>query len=121
MSYAIDRVHGLSFKPGTHEHCLPVSTLPDLVMELHAKFSTPERMIEAYKGGIQEKFLLYKLGLPCLDLEDLGCPRFDQLIDDPGTRRFDCSRHIHMRPDIVPHCSEEECYQFATWMMEQQP
>ena len=120
MSYAIDRVHGLSFKPGAHEHCLPVSTLPDLVMELHAKFSTPERMIVAYKGGIQEKFLLYKLGLPCLDLEDLGCPRFDQLIDDPGTRRFDCSRHIHMRPDIVPHCSEEECYQFVTWMMEQQ-
>ena len=75
-------------------------------------------MIVAYKGGIQEKFLLYKLVLPCLDLEDLGCPRFDQLIDDPGTRRFDCSRHIHMRPDIVPHCSEEECYQFATWMID---
>ena len=58
-----------------------MSTLPDLVMELHAKFSTPERMVLAYKGGIQEKFLLYKLGLPCLDFEDLGCPRFDQLID----------------------------------------
>ena len=79
VSYAIDRVHGLSYKPGAHEHSLPMSTLPDLVMELHAKFSTPERMIVAYKCGIQEKFLLYKLGLPCLDLEDLGCPRFDQL------------------------------------------
>ena len=31
VSYAIDRVHGLSFKPGAHEHSLPVSTLPDLV------------------------------------------------------------------------------------------
>ena len=36
VSHAIDRVHGLSFKPGTHEHSLPVSTLPDLVMELHS-------------------------------------------------------------------------------------
>ena len=118
MSYAIDRVHGLWFKPGTHEHSLPVSTLPDLVMELHSKFSTPERMIVAYKGGIQEKLLLHKLGLPYLDLEDLGCPRFDQLIDEPGTRRFDRSHHLHMRPDIVPHCSEEECYQFVTWTLE---
>ena len=89
-------------------------------MELHSKFSTPERMIVAYKGGIQEKLLLHKLGLPYVDLEDVGCPRFDQLVDEPGTRRFDCSRHLHMRPDIVPHCSEEECYQFASWLIDQQ-
>ena len=118
VSYAIDRVHQLTFKPGAHEHSLPVSTLPDLVMELHSKFSTPERLVVAYKGGIQEKLLLHKLGLPCLDLEDLGCPRFDQLVDEPGMQRFDCSHHLHMRPDIVPHCPEEECYQFVTWTLE---
>ena len=95
VSYAIDRVHGLSFKPRVHEHSLPVSTVPDLVMELQSKFSTPERLVVVYKGGIQEKLLLHKLGLPCLDLEDLGCPRFDQLVDEPGTCRFDCSRHLH--------------------------
>ena len=72
VSYAIDGVHRLSFKPGAHEHSLPVSTLPDLVMELPSKFSTPERLVVAYKGGIQEKLLLHKLGLPCLDLEDVG-------------------------------------------------
>ena len=79
----------------------------------------PERLVVAYKGGIQERFLLHKLGLPYLDLEDLGCPRFDQLVDEPGRRRFDCSRHLHMRPDIVPHCPEEECYQFVTWTLEE--
>ena len=68
VSCAIDRVHGLSFKSGAHEHSLPVSTLPDLVMELHSKFSTPERLVVAYKGGIQEKLLLLKLGLPHLEL-----------------------------------------------------
>ena len=118
VSYANDRIHGLSLKPGTHEHSLPVSTLPDLVMELHTKFSTPKRLVVAYKEGIQEKLLLDKLGLPYLDLEDLGCPRYDQLVDEPGMRRFDCSRHLHMRPDIVSHCSGEECYQFATWTLE---
>ena len=114
-SYAIDRVHGLSFKPGTHEHSLPVSTFPDLVMELHNKFSTPECPVVAYKGGIQEKFLLHQLG----NLEDLGCARFEQLVDELGRQRLDCSRHLHMRPVIVPHCSEEECYQFVTWTLEQ--
>ena len=84
VSYATDCVHGLSFKPGAHKHSLPVSTLPDLVMELHSKFSTPERLVVAYKGDIQEKLLLHKLGLPYLDLEDLGCPRCDQLVDEPG-------------------------------------
>ena len=59
VSYAIDRVL---------EHSLPVSTLPDLVMELHNKFSTPERLVVPYKSGIQEKLLLHKLGLPYLDL-----------------------------------------------------
>ena len=87
-------------------------------MELHSKFSVLKRLVVAYKGGIQEKLLLHKLGLPYLDLEDLGCPRFDQLVDEPGTRWFDCSRHIHMRPYIVPHCSEEECYQFVTWTLD---
>ena len=119
ISYYIERIDGMSFKPGTHEHSLPVSTLPDVVMELHNKFSTPERLVVAYKGGIQEKLLLDKLGLPYLDLQDLGCPQFDQLVDEPGRRRHDCSHHLHMRPDIVPHCSEEECYQFVTWTLEQ--
>ena len=88
-------------------------------MELHNKFSTPERLVVAYKGGIQEKLLLHKLGLPYIYLEDLGGPRLDQLVDEPGSRRFDGSRHLHMRPDIVPHCPEEECYQFVTWALEQ--
>ena len=78
-------------------------------MELNSKFSTPERLVVALKGGIQEKLVLDKLGLPYLYLEDLGCPRFDQLVAEPGTRRFHCSRHLHTRPDIVPHCPEEEC------------
>ena len=86
VSYALDRIHGLSFKPGPHEHSLPVSTLGDLVMELHGKFSTPQRLLMAYKGGIQEKLLLDKLGLPYVNLEDLGCPRFDELVSEPRTR-----------------------------------
>ena len=90
--YATDCVHGLSVKPEAHEHSLPVSTLPDLVMELHSKFSTLKRLVVAYKGGIQEKLLLHKLGLPYLHL---GCPRFDQLVDEPGTWEFHCSRHLH--------------------------
>ena len=96
-----------------------MSTLADLFMELHTKFSAPECLVGAYKGGIQEKRLLDKLGLPHLDLEDLGCPRFDQIVAEPGTRRFDCGRHLHTRPDLVPHCSEEECYQFVTRTLEQ--
>ena len=74
VSYVIDRIHGLSFKPGAHEHYLPVSKFGELVMELHSKFSTPQRLLVAYKGGIQEKLLLDKLGLPYVNLEDFGCP-----------------------------------------------
>ena len=96
-----------------------MSTLPDLVIELHSKFSTPKPLVVADKGGTQEKLLLNKLGLPYLDLEHLGCSWFDQLVAEPGSPRFECSRHLHTRPDIVPHCLEEECYQFVTWTLEQ--
>lgn len=80
-----------------------VSTLGDLVMELHSKFSTPERILVAYKGGIQEKLLLDKLGLPYVNLEDLGCLHFDKLVSEEGTRRFECSHHLHTRPDFIAH------------------
>lgn len=118
VSYAIDRIQGLFFKPGLHEHSLPVSTLGDLVMELHSKFSTPQRLLVAYKGGIQQKRLLDKLGLSYVNLEDFGCPHFE-LISEEGTRRFEFSRHLHIRPDLMPHCPEEECYQFVSWTLAQ--
>ena len=103
VSYAIDPVHGLSFKPGTHEHSLPVSTLPDLVMELHTKFSTPERRVVAYKGGIQEKLLLFKLGLPYLDFEDFGCPSFEQLVKSLACTNGWCVSARCKRVDSCPN------------------
>ena len=47
--------------------------------ESRSDCSNGERTMVGYKGGHVEKDLLVKLNIPCLDLETLGCPKYDKL------------------------------------------
>ena len=59
--------------------------LGTLVKDIHQEYSVRaqssegKRTVVGYKGGHVEKDLLQKLNIPSLNLETLGCPKYDDL------------------------------------------
>ena len=76
--------------------------------------SNDERTVVEYKGGHVEKDLLTKLNIPCLNLETLGCPKYDKLrrIIPRNTLLSSCGFHAD---DNVHHCPVTECHAFWCW------
>lgn len=80
----------------------------------------------AYKGGTLERDLLHQLGIPSINVETLGCPRFDQIVDT-HPEWFDatlqCGRHVkrNRAQDIpkqrVTHCPRTELNCFYKWLI----
>ena len=71
---------GLSFYPGPREN--PVHSqrvVKQIVKDLYAEFRTDVRGVVGYKGGTIERTLLKECGIPHQDIEQWGCPKFDQL------------------------------------------
>lgn len=77
------------------------------------------QVLVAYKGGTLERNILVAAGIPCIDLELYGCPRFETLIQrydlplpnslarifsNPEVR-FECDNHGR-RPDSSPGSPE---------------
>ena len=73
-----------------------------------------DRNLVAYKGRKVEREILDELEIPNINLEDFGCPRYDEL---PTTMVRDCGYHIQMNKSI--HCSMKECVAFAIWIEQQ--
>ena len=68
-----------------------------------------------YKGGHVEKDLLNKLNIPSLNLETLGCPKYDVL-------RHEHLKYTNLSPscgfhqdDTRHHCPVTECHAFYVW------
>ena len=69
----------------------------------------------AYKGGQIEKEILENMGLPCVDLEEYGCPKADALwrsYFNPGTS---CGHHKVETLKFI-HCSKQETFLFFHWL-----
>ena len=71
-----------------------------------------ERTVAGYKGGHVEKYLLMKLNIPCLNLETLGCPKYDKLRHIIPQQKLLPSCGFH-DDDTVHHCSITECHVFS--------
>lgn len=76
------------------------------------------QVLVAYKGGTLERNILVAAGIPCIDLEVYGCPRFETLIQHnmplPNSMarifsnpqvRFECDNHGR-RPEASPGSPE---------------
>lgn len=76
------------------------------------------QVLVAYKGGTLERNMLVAAGIPCIDLEVYGCPRFETLIQHntslPNSMarifsnpqvRFECDNHGR-RPEASPGSPE---------------
>ena len=111
VNYVRDHIHGLSYDPSRKEHARSQGQVTKDLQELYKTYSTPERNRVAYKGGHVEKDLLAKLGIPSLDLETVGCPKFESL--NRLTTVGSCGHHLN---PLRHHCPRVECYHFMQWL-----
>lgn len=79
-NYVTNRIHRLTFNVGDHEHPKPQDCLYQDVYELNNTFKTPQQDLVGYKRGHFEKDVLNKLNIPCINLEEWGCPKFKKLM-----------------------------------------
>ena len=102
-------IHGLSYTPDRQEK--ETFSAEFYVERLYVEFVKEHRRRVAFKGGHVERDLLYKLKIPFLDLETLGCPKYDQLrglVEDEETCGWHAIPNKH-------HCAMAECVAFFKW------
>ena len=115
VNFNINKIHGLSYQPNPQEHGQHPRVIPRLVRDLYQDDSTPNRPVVGYKGGHVEKDLLNKLNIPSLNLETLGCPKYDVLrSQDLKYYTFLPSCGFH-KDDTRHHCPVTKCHTFWVW------
>lgn len=106
--YVYHTIHGLPFEADPGEKAQPLENLKGHVLDLYAQARAPDRDLVGYKGGHIEKDLLRDLDLPAIDLEQVGCPKFDTL--ETLSMMPDCGHHRFKR-----HCAMVESRTFWQW------
>ena len=109
IKYVQRHIHGLSYYPQASAR--PHYCLDDDVKELYKKYKTSTLIYVAYKGGTLERDLLQRLNIPCWNLEEAGCPKFERL-SRLGTISS-CGQHKNF---LHHHCPRVECYHFVQWL-----
>ena len=111
IDYVSKCVTGLPYRPAQCER--PVYQQKDLrkvIRNLYLEFRTEQRTHIGFKGGHFEKDLLRDLSIPYVDIEEWGCPKYDDLA---VTKRPDgCGCHSD---DERFHCAQAECEAFWNW------
>ena len=72
----------------------------------------------AFKGGHVEKDVLKKLGIPYVNIELFGCPKFEKLTN-LGYKLIPNCEHHRKRQDVRFHCAKVECVAFLDWIKDQ--
>ena len=117
VNFVRRKIHGLTYQPLKAEHIQQPEVLSELIKDIYSIYrdcSNDERTVVGYKGGHVEEDLLTKLNIPCLNLETLGCPKYDKLrrIIPRNTLLSSCGFHAD---DNVHHCPVTECHAFWCW------
>ena len=109
--YLHDNIHGLPYDVDRDKEDIRHNPRSE-IRRLYQDFRTEQRTHVAFKGGNIEKELLIDLKIPYIDLEKLGCPKFDNMILPVGwLLNYTCGLHKH-RED---HCALLECKAFMQW------
>ena len=109
ITYVYNRVHGLAYYP--KYRCRSPKRWENDFLNIYEK-QPKDRPFVAYKGGHLEKDFLKRLGIPSINLELFGCPKFDDM-----TRLqtiTSCGHHLHPSRH---HCPKVECFHFIKWML----
>ena len=100
--FVCNKIHGLSYQPTQVEHAHHPMLLKSLVKKLYQKYKTNTRTVVGYKGGHVEKELLQTLNIPSLNLETLGCAKYDVL------------RTQFLSESLLPSCGFHKTINFIT-------
>lgn len=96
----------------THEKYISEEA-PGVIKDIVRDYASP---VVAYKGGNVERDTLNELGIKNLNLETLGCPKYDTLIRDPLYRDHSSPCNIHItKSNKTYHCSLSEVKTFRKW------
>ena len=108
IAFLTKHIHGLTYVPSDAEHAVSTS-VDDVVQRLYADSACGDRRRVAFKGGHLERDVLLRLNIPYLDLETLGCPKYDALRkgNEPT-----CGHHAE---PARHHCAMAECRVFFNW------
>lgn len=122
-------LHGLRFEDAPLD--MPQSNVPAVLGVICEEAYKSDHFI-GYKGGHIEYDLLASLGFTALayNIEDLGCPRFDELAaaatrEDYLTNKVICtyhkpvqSKHDKTTTKTIPHCPSLEVQLFRQYIIE---
>lgn len=104
VMYQINRIHGLPIvNTKLNDNYYKESELSSLLLE-----KIPYNALVAYKGGNIESSLLRSLFRKSINLELLGCEKYDVLKDKYGLLSKCCNQHIN----TSYHCSRYEVVVF---------
>ena len=109
IQYQIQKVHGL---PIVNKRL----TSDFFTLEESMDFLTKEFLsnadLVAYKGGDIERNLLNTMGVRCINLEVLSCPKYAELLTKYGYEQECCEYHI----GNYFHCSKHEVKVFSEFV-----
>ena len=112
--YVMKYVHRLPFTVPWGVRSRELSELPGILTEFFEGNKGKGRDVMAYKGGHFEKDLLGSLGIPCIDLEEYGCPKAGGLFRDLGWLET-CHNHIG-KGMAYEHCPKVETEAYGSWI-----
>ena len=109
VKYQIQKIHGL---PIVRTRVDKDYYLYDEVICILRKTLLAGDLI-GYKGGTIERDLLCALGLKCINLELMRCPKYSVLLTKYGVEQQDCGQHLFKGEN---HCSGHEVQLFARFV-----
>ena len=117
VHFVCNKIHGLSYQLTQAEHCQDPLILEQLVKDIHGMYvmcSKGNRTVVGYKGGHVEKDLLQTLNVPSLNLETLGCPKYNILRTQFANESLLPSCGFY-KDNKLHHCPVTECHAFWKW------
>ena len=115
IHYVTRCISGLPYRPAQCER--PVHhqrALRGLLRHLYREFRTDLRTVVGFKGGHFEKDVLIDLKIPYKNIEQWGCPKYDDLRHTMINDDVDVGCGCHQDPTIH-HCPQVECELFWKW------
>jgi hypothetical protein len=111
IRYQIKNIHGL---PMVKERLTnDFFTLEEAMTFLTKEFTSNADLV-AYKGGDIERNLLNNMGVRCINLEVLTCPKYVDLLTKYGYQQECCPYHVAQSY----HCSRHEVKVFTQFIEE---
>lgn len=118
VRYVYINVHGIPFKDFHTEQY----TQSKLDLAINIMIGDTINPVVAYKGGHLEKDILERAGIPCVNLEGLGCPKFSELAETYGNSVLKNSCYLHKRKYDRKrkrlHCCSTEVQLFRNWYID---